>query len=490
MSTKQNPSVEELAMGLQIQSLIVRGMAPAQAADHVSRLTSLPMFARGDHVELASEVIDKLGEGPHKPVFAEGELYNFDSASALWLKVSDEDLVRRVVSLAGAPVGNGSLRLRMNDILGVVRLVKMLASNPSFFDDAPDGVAFTNGFVRVLAGRVSVEDLCPEHRVRQRFEFDFVPSAWGDEGTAGRFVEFLYEVFDGDDDRDEKIALLLEFGGVCLIGRAPRFQQALILSGEGANGKSVVLSSIFEGCFPHGGSVSIPPQDFEQEYRRAMLMGARINIVNEIPERDLLDAESFKAIIAGDSITGRPIRQAPVRFRPRAGHVFAGNRLPLTSDTTFGFWRRLLVLTFNRKFLEHEQDPELVDKLTAEIPRIVPVLLDAASKVMSRGGYTVPRSSLAAVQEWRRASNTIEVFMEEELDRVSYESGMMGRQLYATYAEWCRDTGHRPMSSQKLAARLKELGAGGMHTKTGTRYPLRPKVDDAVTVGPEVMLNV
>ena len=108
MSAKQNPSVEELAMGLQIQSLIAKGMAPGQAADHVSRLTSLPMFARGDHVELASEVIDKLAEGPHKPVFAEGELYNFDPASALWLKVSDEDLVRRVVSLAGAPVGTAA----------------------------------------------------------------------------------------------------------------------------------------------------------------------------------------------------------------------------------------------------------------------------------------------------------------------------------------------------------------------------------------------
>lgn len=161
------------------------------------------------------------------------------------------------------------------------------------------------------------------------------------------------------------------FFGACILGIAPRYQRACLATGEGENGKST-LADIVIACMPAGTTSAIAPQDWGQEYRRAMLVGKHLNAVGELPEREIIASESFKAIVTGDPIVGRVIRESPIIFRPRAGHYFAANRLPGTSDQSEGFWRRLIVLTFNGSFEgDPTRDPEMGAKVMAERPTIV-----------------------------------------------------------------------------------------------------------------------
>ena len=92
--------------------------------------------------------------------------------------------------------------------------------------------------------------------------------------------------------------LVREFFGACLLGIAPWYQRALIGVGVGANGKST-LSDVMLQCMPPGTTSAIPPQDWGQEYRRAMLMGKNLNSVGELPEREILASEALKSIVAG-----------------------------------------------------------------------------------------------------------------------------------------------------------------------------------------------
>ena len=102
--------------------------------------------------------------------------------------------------------------------------------------------------------------------------------------------------------------------------------------------------------FPGTARSSIPPQQFDQEYYRAELDGKRLNSVSELPRADILRAESFKAIIAGDPIIGRVIHSSPRTIKPIAGHIFAANHLPNTDDLSHAFWCRFMVVSFNRVF--------------------------------------------------------------------------------------------------------------------------------------------
>jgi len=148
---------------------------------------------------------------------------------------------------------------------------------------------------------------------------------------------------------------------------------------------------------PAGTTSAIAPQDWAQEYRRAMLVGKHLNAVGELPEREIIASEAFKAIVTGDPIVGRIIRESPMTFRPKAGHYFAANRLPGTSDQTEGFWRRFVVLTFNRNLKDDPtRDPEIVSKLLTELPEIVSWLLEGAARLIRAKAYTIPSSHHAA----------------------------------------------------------------------------------------------
>src|SRR5690606_6015185 len=147
-------------------------------------------------------------------------------------------------------------------------------------------------FVEVTAESIVQREHSEEHRARFAYPFHYRPGK-----EPSRLIRFFGEVFRDDEDRDQKIALVQEYVGTCLLGSATKYQKVVTLVGDGANGKGV-LGSIIERVMPPGSVCSIPPQDLGQEYRRALHAAKLLNIVAELPEADILDSESWKAVVA------------------------------------------------------------------------------------------------------------------------------------------------------------------------------------------------
>lgn len=439
------------------------------------RPPSARAFVRGDHVELAGRLVADLQiDAP--VVHTDARFYRYEKILGIFENVEPSRLSTHVQGFAGAPVVQGekkprALCVRSHDVRGVVGLAADQLNDPEFFDAATPGIAFENGFVSVSSAGTTLKPHSPKHRARYAYPFAFEQGA-----RPERFLNFLGQVFRGDADRAEKIELIREFFGVALLGQSTKFQRALVLHGAGANGKSVA-SQVLEHCAPPGSVCSIPPQDLAQEYRRAMLAGKLLNLVAELPEADILDSESWKATVAGDSTTGREIHKAPFTFKPRAGHLYSANRLPGTADQTHGFWRRLMVVSFERVFTPEEQDPRLADSLMVERSQIVGWALEGAERVFKRGGYTIPASTASALDAWRVASDQVLAFVEDQLERIEVQgpvsAGLRGVALYEEFKRWSVDNGHRPMASNKFAERLKILGISGHRTKSGMVYPVR-----------------
>lgn len=354
---------------------------------------------RGDHVELARHLVDDLRrQGP--TVHTDGKWWQYDDRRGIFVEVVSSHLSTIVQGYAGAIVGSGkgskALKLKAADVHGAMKLASDQAHDPDYFTQSTRGIAFADCFADVQADRITQREHSPEHRCRFAYAFDYSPAA--DPAT---FLQFLHDVFRDDPDREQKICLIQEFIGVSLLGEATRYQRAIVMVGEGANGKGV-FASVVERCMPPGSVCAIPPQEAGQEYRRAMLAGKLLNVVSELPEADILDSESWKAIVAGDTTTGREIRGAPFTFKPIAGHIYAANRLPGTSDQTHGFWRRLLVVRFNRVFSEMEQDPGLADRIVeTDRQRIVSWALRGAQRVLCAGSFTMPESARARNPSFR-----------------------------------------------------------------------------------------
>jgi len=434
-------------------------------------ITSL--FKRGDQVEVGQAFLSRLRDQGDEVVFDDGALYRYDRERHVFTVVPESEQSRILQGFAGSRVGRDRvpLKLKRSDIVGAMKLAWDSATDVGFFAAARAGIAFENSFVEVTAESIVQHPHSPDHRARFSYPFPFVASA---QPTA--FLKYLGDVFRDDDDAEEKASLIQEYMGISLLGLAPRYQRSLTSLGPGANGKSVLME-VAEKAMPTGACCAIAPQNWGQEYRVALLAGKRLNLVSELPEAEIMNSEAFKAVVTGDAMTGRHIRQAPFMFRPVAGHVFAANRLPPTNDQSHGFWRRHLIITFNRVFEKHEQDAKLADTLIAtELPLIVSYFLEGARRLLEQGEYTIPPSSDVAVSAWRLSADQVRGFLAEcthdlPLDAPKATWARADR-LYQTYRSWAERSGHRPLASNSFGQRMGTL-KGSAHTNTGSIYPVR-----------------
>ena len=431
-----------------------------------------PDFERGDHVELGERLVRELA--PRESlVFDELHPHRYDEERGLWLPVERATESRIVQGFAGKTCGpkRKPLDISAADVAGAIKLAHDQVSEPGFFGESTGIIAFSDCVVRVTSAGVEVLKHAREHRVRAGFPFPYERGA-----CPRRFLAFLGELFRDDEDRLEKEAFVQEFFGACALGIATTYQRCVVAVGSGGEGKSTLAGLAYE-CMPLGTTSAIPPQDWGQEYRRAMLVGKHLNVVGELPERDIIASEAFKAIVTGDPIVGRVIRESPLMFRPKAGHFFAANKLPGTSDQTEGFWRRFVILTFNRSFAnDPARDPELGAKLLLERPKIVSWLVEGAVRLVRERAYTIPSSHHEALAAWRRSADQVALFAESELRPLELDEslswGTPGATLYQAYSAWCTANGHRPLASNRFAERMKGLGFPARKTRHGMVYPV------------------
>ena len=433
-----------------------------------------PQFVRGDEVELAEAHLAVLGTDT---TCSEGRTYRFNGR--FWKTLPDAKQLGAISGFAGAPVGLGPnpspLKLSAQMCEGALKIARARLTQEDFFEGAPKGCGFQNGFVVVEASGPKLEPHGPANRNRWAYPFDFDPAS-----ACPRWTDFLETVWEGDVDRADKIAATQEFIGAALVGLAPRFKTAITLYGESDSGKSTFLD-IVQALFPKGSTCSIGLSLLQQEYRRAKLAGKLLNVVAEVQSSELLESEAFKAIVAGDVVEGRPIREAPIEFRPIAGHIFAANTLPRVADKSEAVWRRWVVLTFNRRFERQPAAGEVAARndlaeqvLATDVPGILAWAMHGLARLLANRAYTIPRSSREVLVAWRKDSNPVELFVDEEVLLVP-DACTLAKLFYGRYASWSVENGLRhpyarpTFSKELLKVVRKRIGKSDV-TKTVNGY--------------------
>lgn len=431
-------------------------------------------FERGDQSELAGATLRALG--PYPLTFDAGEFWRYAPARGIWELIPSHLVRSTAETFAGCPAGlkMTPIKISASTTAGAEALARdRLLSSPRrvVFDGAPVGIAFANGFVTVVGGQISLLEHAADHRARFCYPFPYDRSA-----ARPALESFLGELFGDCDllERLQRMALLQEFAGVCLIGDATRYQRALFLYGPGGNGKSEALR-ILRGIFPPGSTSAIPPQRWGERFRLAQLEGKLANFVDEIPEGEILAGEAFKAVVTGEPNTGERKHKDPFDFIPRAGHIFSANAPIATADHSDGFWRRPLVLPFTRRF-DTAPGRKLeagLAVLEAELPAVVAWAIEGAARAQEQGGYTIPGSSTRTAAEWRDDSDQVRLFASEQ----PITEKCAASEMYERYKTWGKVNGFALMSSTKFGRRLMGTGfyertdeaAGRFYTRRGQR---------------------
>lgn len=356
-------------------------------------------------------------------------------------------------------LGNQGKASRVNAIFDTLKIE--YSAKPEKFERKSPLICLQNCTLNPLAGELLAHD--EGHYLSNKVEIKYDPHA-----KCELWLRTLDEIFAPDADSAEKIQLLQEFIGYCLIPDT-RLHKFLWMVGAGGNGKSLILA-VLNAVIGKGNISHAQIERLQEKFVRAELQGKLVNISSEMSAQATISDGYLKQIVAGDIIEAERKYERSFSFKPYARLIGATNLLPRLLDHTDGFFRRAIILRLNRQFTEAEQDKQREGRLLAELPGILNWCVVGLQNLLQRSHFVIPASSQAEVDCYRVNSDPVRQFAEELLQHCTDKAGWVASgALYQAYREWSGSNGYHPLASNQFAERLSSAGFRKKRLNTG-RY--------------------
>jgi P4 family phage/plasmid primase-like protien len=315
--------------------------------------------------------------------------------------------------------------------------------------------------------------------------------SYNSDATAPRWLQFLAEVFshrdvDGaivpDVDREDKIAMLKEFLGLSLTADTS-YCKGLVLQGDGANGKSIVLS-VLKLLVGIDNYTTVSFKELKDKFKVVRLKDKLVNIDSDADTDFLKYSEAkLKMLIGGESTIVEEKYRAAELLKPWAKFWGAMNHLPRVNSCSFsnGIDRRFEFLHFGRIFENGEQDLMLLDKLTIELAGIFNFALDGLENLHRQGKFTIPSSSIEIKRELSRLNDPVKDFYMERLERLPEDAlrktGLTATQLLSELEVFAADNGSdiSGLKSNQLSTSLKRFNLESYRYQGKTLFPVKIK---------------
>ncbi len=233
---------------------------------------------------------------------------------------------------------------------------------------------------------------------------------WGIDEPCPTWEQALAEIFSGNK---RLIRFIQRVFGYALIGEV-RQSLLVVLSGQGRSGKKLIVEVLREILGPLAGALrrevlsdrlglasSGPSPDI------MALRGRRMVFTSEIDNGFKISPVKIKWLISGDNITGRNLfNEYEVQFKPTHTLFLLDNHKPHVPADNFAFWERVVLIPFELSFVDREPkkenerraDPELPDKLRAELPGILAWLVKGCLHYQKEGLNQPSVVKCAAIQ--------------------------------------------------------------------------------------------
>jgi P4 family phage/plasmid primase-like protien len=259
--------------------------------------------------------------------------------------------------------------------------------------------------------------------------------------------------------------LLLELIGYATFTSSYIWHRAVMLVGEGSNGKSTYLQLVRDLFAPHMVGLSLQTiSGPEGRFQLAKLRSALVNVFADLPREPIKYTGWFKVLTGEDVITADRKNREPVEFVNTAKMFFAANELPMVHDTSDAFFRRWIVIEFPHQF---EPDPNFYTRTfpPEDRPKILAAGILAFEHALRRGGFSEggKGSSAAEYREyWMRETNSVYAWLQERIEEGRLVRDPMGsitiKEVYEDYVDWCGESEEEPVSKKAFSGRLEQLG--------------------------------
>ena len=272
-----------------------------------------------------------------------------------------------------------------------------------------------------------------------------------------------------------------------------------MLHGVGANGKSALVGTLMEVAGSYATMLTervIISQKAAHSTDMTDLLGARVAVLEELPEAGNLSSKRIKNIVGTPELRARKMFQDNITWKATHTIFITTNHLPRITETDHGLWRRLAILTFPYRFvptqaaIENENDRlgdlGLRQRLTRgpQKEAFLAWLVEGAKKYLAlEGPLELTPKMLADKEEWRHGMDPTGRFLEE---MVEFDPAycIPGNDLYDELKVWLGQNGHAPWSSQLATSRLEQHHEVLSHNAKRVRLTVGKGVSISYRPGP------
>lgn len=323
---------------------------------------------------------------------------------------------------------------KLRDLQGLASAQAPLANEGIGWDLDPFLLATREGTVIDLRTG-STRRALPADRITLSCGVPYDPAA-----TCEKFSTFIAAV-SADDLAQVRLLQLL--AGYAATG-ATSEQVFAILIGSGSNGKSTLLEVWRHVLGSYSATIPFHILLRDRDARSipveiAQLPGRRFCCASELRGGATLDEGRIKALTGDDTLTARGLYQPPFEFKSVAKLILACNKLPHVDDLSHAFWRRAIVVPFNRTFDGANRDNHLAEKLRAEGSGILNWIIEGAV-AWHREGLPKVAAVEVAKDRWRASEDIIAQWADAALV-ANPEGRLKAREAYHVFCEWATAEG-------------------------------------------------
>lgn len=325
----------------------------------------------------------------------------------------------------------------------------------------PGILQFTNGILDFSDDEFIFQKPSPDFLCQFR-----VPYAFDEDAECPQFMKFLNDIFENDQER---INLIQEVMGACLL-YDDCMQKLIVFLGKGSNGKSL-LATVIKNMLGKANVSAIALDRLSGDrFAKQNLDNKLLNISSETNPGKVYTTSDIKTLTGGDAIEIEKKFCDSYTTEIHSKFILLANDMIETSDYSDGFYRRLMIIPFNKKYLDLPpgkkkekgkcyKDIYLESMLMDELPGIFNFALDGLIRLQA-ANYNFSESKVCnkALERYKNQHNVVKAFIKESLEVTGNDKdNIRVSTLFPEFSKFCHSNHYDRQYRQINKARFMEL---------------------------------
>lgn len=366
---------------------------------------------------------------------------------AFW-KVLDKETIKDFLGRVAEQLGVNQLEAKHYEFKE--KLYKQFLSSAHFEALEPDSetvlINLQNGTFKISKTDQSLDPFRASDFLTYQLPFEYNAAA-----ECPKFKIYLDKVLPEKELQN----ILAEYFGY-IFTKHLKMEQALLLYGSGANGKSV-LFDVINALLGRENISNFALSDLMLEHNRALIANKLLNYGSEINAG--VTRDTFKNLVSVEPIMARLKYGQSFTMENYAKLAFNCNELPKDFDHQPAYFRRLLLVPFRVTVPAAEQDKTLAQKIIkTELSGVFNWILSGLQRLLKYEKFSESQIAEDVLAAYKKESDSVALFIDEKALMPSVSRSQLLKTLYTDYRTFCQEDGLAPLKKTNFKNRLETNG--------------------------------